>query len=94
MLKSCWMSDFSIPFSSQEVITTWTRNLTGNPPRVSPSAAGSLLLHGDWLIRGSLSCYQKKEKRKEYKKGNLSTDSELQKKLFFFSNNLIYCWNV
>lgn len=42
------------------ICTTWTRKLTGNPPRVSPSAPGSLFLQGDWLIRESLSClYQK-----------------------------------
>lgn len=45
------------------ICTTWTRNLTGNPPRVSPSAPGSLFLQGDWLIRGSLSCLYKKKKR-------------------------------
>lgn len=42
------------------ICTTWTRNLTGNPPRVSPSAPGNLFLQGDWLIRGSLSCSSKK----------------------------------
>lgn len=50
-------------FIWQEVFTTWTRNLTGNPPRVSPSAPGSLFLHGDWLMRGSLSYYYRKKKQ-------------------------------
>lgn len=53
-------ADFELcHFFCQEILTTWTRNFTGNPPSVSLSVLGSLFVHGEAFMRGSLSCFLK-----------------------------------